>query len=389
MVLGLFVGTQVLPFASFGISLSSLLFVPIFFYTLGLRHGRGIVRFDIPETALLGFLAVALASISHAHSPATGYLNFVRYAVWVTIAVSATTFMGNEAVDHRCRVVAAGSVAIMGGLLLVDVALFGPIHGMLRFVPYSRNGVAIVFSSFYPLLLHRVAAGERRSGRWLVALGVAILAIVVLNSRGSWMACAVTTTIFLLLHVRPSSLMRTAIGIALVATVLALAPGLLESVTRRAESFRTLDEEFGIQLRVVQRARAMAMFRRSPWIGIGIGNFVGTKAEWDASLINKPVNLERRSAHGTYHQLLAETGILGTGSLALFVLVALVRGVRLPRPARRLFLASPWLHALIGCAIHLSVLSGLTTTATWFLMGATHAQVALARQRARRLAAAR
>ncbi|MEC9374091.1 MAG: O-antigen ligase family protein, partial [Planctomycetota bacterium] len=129
---------------------------------------------------------------------------------------------------------------------------------------------------------------------------------------------------------------RQTLGIAVVvglAGVLATAPfidTLVERVTR--------DFVASVDFRAEYNEDALAIFMKSPAIGVGPNNFVHYLPEYDptindfleeANTVRKLVNIRVIAAvHNMYLLLLAEIGILGIAAFFVFIAGALHRGMR-------------------------------------------------------------
>ena len=89
-----------------------------------------------------------------------------------------------------------------------------------------------------------------------------------------------------------------------------------------------------------------------------------------------------KSSHNSYVSFVAENGIVGAVPLAFLLLVLAVGGDGAAgRLARRGQVWALGVYAgFIGMSIHLWALSGLTSTATWFVYGLVAALIMLNRQ---------
>jgi O-antigen ligase len=115
------------------------------------------------------------------------------------------------------------------------------------------------------------------------------------------------------------------------------------------------DENFSVVERIAHWTAAQRMWERSPWLGIGAGNYAALYPtvrlpRWEEALGH---------AHNFYLNLLGETGLLGLSTwLALWAGIA-VYGWRNARSQGTATPASRWRAAvavaLLGIVVHLSV----------------------------------
>ena len=201
--------------------------------------------------------------------------------------------------------------------------------------------------------------------RWLAALAVpSILAVGLLMSwsRGGWLGAAAGLTGMFFFLPRKRWVGTVLVVLLAVGGILALQGGLLPaSITARLTDFteyvsfedvRGVDvtvENYAVLERMAHWQAALTMSNRSPWLGVGFGNYAAAYA--GSSLINWPYALGH--AHNYYLNLLAELGVLGLLAYLAFwgaiIWLSIQVANRLRGPHRWLALG------LIGGWLHLSV----------------------------------
>jgi O-antigen ligase len=177
-------------------------------------------------------------------------------------------------------------------------------------------------------------AGWMWAGFYSAAAGIIGAGLVASWSRGGWLGAAVGLLVVVTLR-SARTMMATAVaaaGLALALLVGSLNPALLPpSVSQRfAEIPASLDlshvlqqpltdENFAVVERVAHWVAALRMWERSPWLGIGPGNYSVVYPTVRLPLWEDPLG----HAHNIYLNVLGETGLLGlTAYLALWLVVA-------------------------------------------------------------------
>jgi putative inorganic carbon (HCO3(-)) transporter len=182
-------------------------------------------------------------------------------------------------------------------------------------------------------------------------------------SRGSWLGLAAALVVVAGLRSRRTVVMIAGAGLALALVFTTVGTGWLPSsiaarlddvsgLTASTDPARTeiTDANFAVLERLAHWQAGEAMFSDHPWLGVGIGNYAAAYAAY--SLPHWYVALGH--AHNVYINFLAETGVLGGLSFAVFWLAAVwfvarrgLSGVGYPAA-----LAMGVLGTLTYCTVH-------------------------------------
>lgn len=226
------------------------------------------------------------------------------------------------------------------------------------------------------LLLWAIGELWRRPGRnaslWvgytLAATGLIAAGLVASWSRGGWLGAALGCGAVILLRSRRALLAGVAAGLLLLigGLVGTLSPQLVPpSISQRLGGLPAFfgvgdvlsqpvtDANFSIIERLAHWVAAVRMWERSPWLGVGPGNY---------AVVYPEVNLPRWQealghAHNIYLNVLGESGLIGLAAFLLFwVIVFGWLGQRLYRAHQH---KDRWSAALIigviGVLLHLSL----------------------------------
>ena len=164
----------------------------------------------------------------------------------------------------------------------------------------------------------RVAAG--------VAAAVMAGTIFLSGSRGGMLAIFVEFVFLAVVFFRQRKRIRVAIGVGAFAIVLISLLAWLggkELTTRVASISTEARSEISGGMRLSIDRDALSMFRRKPLLGWGLGTFPTVYPQFRSFYTNFFVN----EAHNDYLQLLAETGVLGFGTMLWFLAVVFRRGM--------------------------------------------------------------
>lgn len=149
-------------------------------------------------------------------------------------------------------------------------------------------------------------------------------------SRGAWLGAAVGVLVVLVFRSRRTAVFSAVAALLLAGLVLVgtLSPAMLpQPITDRLADVPTYfgltdvlsqpvtDENFSVVERIAHWTAAQRMWERSPWLGVGAGNYTTAYAEVRLPRWEDPLG----HAHNVYLNVLGETGILGlTAFLALW-----------------------------------------------------------------------
>jgi len=253
--------------------------------------------------------AIALSALHAAHEDAVvrEFLKWVEYA-----AVFAAVAVG-FAYDPDDRPVWTALIAI--GLFEVAAAgyelLFGAASGVIigvHNVPRvagtieGPNQFAGWLNLLLPVLFARMLTDRNP---WLIASVVLCAVAEVATLSRSGIAAAVVAGIVVLLVTRPSRRVSFsfAAGAAVVAAIL-VTLGLSIGLEARFFSLAEVPQPDHLGTRAILWAAALELWRSSPLVGIGAGNF-----EFDLGMVGHPE--VRTHANSLYLQALSETGLVG------------------------------------------------------------------------------
>lgn len=307
--------------------------------------------------ALAGAVGIA-ALFARSPTPAAVELTTVLLLLGLLVAATDELTGSPRTVARLARAVAA--VAALAGPLAALEA-WGVIPG--RF-PLEGTGLyratlgfgwpnelGMFFAICVPLAVHlcRTARGTVARGlAWAVLAGV-LAGLLATFSRGSWLAVPAGAAV-LLLAGEARTVFRIWLWGAAAVVVLDLASG--GAVLSRLAS---LPQDWVVAQRAALMLTGLLMFQAHPVVGIGPGGFgehmeqFGLQVSWLWDFVG--------SAHNTYVQMAAETGLVGLVALLVFGTVAflvLLRGARhgrrdsdVPPDEQSLRLALLWSFGII------------------------------------------
>lgn len=118
--------------------------------------------------------------------------------------------------------------------------------------------------------------------------------------------------------------------------------------------------------------KGLKIFREHPITGIGLGRFAYYEADlylFSKWLNNSITEYNSKSGHNVYIVILAESGIFAFIAFILIQIQVLGKGAKhliMKKPKEKFF----FLLAFLGMSIYFYVISALTSTITWFVIGA-------------------
>lgn len=165
----------------------------------------------------------------------------------------------------------------------------------------------------------------------VVLIGLGVLASW---SRGAWLGAFAATLVVAVLRSRRAALVSALAGLLLVIWLAlgTLSPAMLpKPLTDRLADLPAYlgltdvlaqpvtDENFAVVERLAHWVAAQRMWERSPWFGVGVGNYAAVYPEVRLPRWEDPLG----HAHNIYLNMLAETGLLGLAAfLALWSTIA-------------------------------------------------------------------
>lgn len=327
---------------------------------------------------------------------APGLTLILRYAYWFMGFFLAFRLFERSDLPQQVAgafgwgcVVAAGFVLIeyfgMGGLLS---------SGWSALTRLSQNGYGWQFSAFFPYLLFLVVTPGKYRRLAILVFPVVMIAIVINASRSNWGTTLLAIVLFAALWL-VTSRRRMAAGKVLVVLVLLLGVTgaaffkLPEKYKERIFSERVTSEQLAYdkswQIRLLMIQKGLKLFKENPVFGVGPGQFTRTFADLEIPTVlsyGSAENFNKRSSHNSYIMLLAEGGLtflLPYVLLLSYLCIAGLRAVvRLGRGGE-LWAIPVWVST-VCFSIHYWTVTGLTSTAPWFLYGLLAAVIAKAKR---------
>jgi len=289
---------------------------------------------------LISLVALALCSVVWTMTPLVSLERAVGFALLIaSVTLVSLRAWPDLGAARRCfsGIAIAVTIFLAAGLILFATGWpgayeLGSVAQLRRMtgVLVSPNSIGVVVGLFLPILL-----GMRRSAasslRWThdLALGIAVVSLVLSQSRGGALAAAVGVIAYVLLD---RTLDRTKAVVAGFAVVLAGAafltmvpearPGVLADLEQRFASRQPNSE--GGSGRVAAWDLAVEVWRERPVAGWGFGSA-------DAVFGPRSVEIEQvfqgNNPHNSYFNTLLELGLGGVIILVAAVAVPLVRAV--------------------------------------------------------------
>ncbi len=356
---------------TFTISFSSLVLVSII---LGLLTKRVIRR-----SAILGFQAsrfwplwafvlANFASLATSVNLPRSLNIFIHLIVWVLLLL-----VTGQVVVNRRMLRTVLLLMIAEGVVISLIGFYDNFVNRIQIsaLYHYTGGVASIYSNRnqygnYLIFIIPMAVAfviyDRHLMQKLMNLGALFalaLSLIFTFSRGAWLGCLFGLSVF----------MRNwrAWVLALVA-IMAIYYFTPENIRIRFRSIWDPNVKSANTSRMLIQLSGLRLWLQHPVLGVGTGNFeiavAGTRV---SSLL--PTRL---SAHNTYLEMLAETGVIGFGAFVWFIWFITTKVWRIKvKPGYqadmiyKLALLSAWL-ALI---IHLVVITAFFNSMPWFLIG--------------------
>lgn len=387
-----------------GLSLSAPMF---YFITLELFLGRhntkskairgwGFLAFIIGFGIFISFFGNGVETLGETVNKYE-ILTLIRYVYWLLVFYITAVYL-----LHRPEI-ATPLVNTLGWMVFAlalarwyEGIVLGKIGAWSGVSFMTQNEYAWLFSSNTAFLYPSVTQGRRKDCLvgWVLVL-IVLGAVVINGSRSSWIALVASSAAYIgaFLVANPKSF-RTFIKLFFLAAFLwgagwlALTFGpekVRETFIGRFSTFETLDTDKSYQIRQVQIQKGKKIFKMSPLVGCGPGRFRSTQVDLDLPkvlLYQSEEYFNHKSAHNSYIQYVAETGLAGTIPYVILLLALGLRGFRAAIHLAKM----GWLWGVsvyasfIGMSIHLWSLAGLTNTAPWLKYGMLAAVIAIDRQ---------
>lgn len=338
-----FPGSAILPFLPRGLALLAV----VGWAMTSLLQGRIRLILDLSVHAFFFLLLALLVSACFADNPgdSLSYLSaqFIPIAVVFLLLINLV-----EKQEEQKLVINTVLIAVLGATLAAVVLTW--VDPQQRALAGGRlvglgllsnaNDLAAIIVMTVPFLFATLA-GEKPSSLASLLLilsgGIALAGLWTAQSRAVLLAVVLSALVYLLLAIGSRH------KFMVIALVLIVFPILWSATSARRDSDLALSKI----ARVNYIKTGIKMFKQSPLIGVGAGNYPRLYERYSGLLIERG----QRTAHSSWVLILAEAGILGLCAFGLFFLVALSRAWRLRK------IAPEYLVAFAGYSVKLSLLS--------------------------------
>jgi O-antigen ligase len=284
---------------------------------------------------LLIALQLVLKTSAYRHDTISQAMLYCAYGV--------LCFLATQALQRSSQ---ARKIAVVLGIYGITVASFALLQGISAngklywvrqpsmggwiYGPYvNHNHYAGLMELLVPIpLVISLSRLTHEKERLMAGVAAAIMAgtIFLSGSRGGMLAIFVECVILAAVFFRQRKRIRIALGVGAFAVVLVSLLAWLggkELKTRVTSISTEARTEISGGMRLSIDRDALAMFRRKPVLGWGLGTFPTVYPQFRSFYTNFFVN----EAHDDYLQLLAETGLLGFGTMLWFVVVLYRRAI--------------------------------------------------------------
>jgi O-antigen ligase len=315
----------------------------------------------------------------------------IHYAYWMLVFVITAYFASQgNVLKIVCHVLGWG-VLILALIRWGEVLVYSNYGAWSGTQLLTQNTYGFLFSTFSPFLLLKLF--ENRGWKKFLAIGANLIlwgAAAINGSRGSWISIAlglaVCLVIFLFARPRHSLTLAAiilAVGI-LASSFSVVFPQMTASVVDRYNTMDNLEQEKSYMIRQLMIQKGWRLFQQSPVIGVGVGRFTKASVPLDIPRVlsyGDQQHFDNKSAHNSYLNLLAETGLMGGFPFAVLLFVLGWRGSKAAILATRKNLL--WILAVflgfVQMSIHMWVISSLTNTGNWFIYGLVAATIMLSK----------
>jgi len=238
------------------------------------------------------------------------------------------------------------------------------VPAILSLILLLRDKVSEVFNRFSSAIL----------------LVILLIDFVLALSRGAILAAAIVFVLILIFQFKKIFRIKVIITAFMLAAIVLTGAylALLKSEPRAIDEFvaqvtvKKKDTE-SVVLRLTTSAQAIEMFKRSPILGVGPGNF-GPVSQGNPP--TKPEVIGWRVVNNLYLEVLAESGAVGLGAFVLMIMVVLVRSTLAYAKTKDTFLKAVILAlilAFVAILIQYATFSPIYIFHFWFLIGLTAA----------------
>jgi len=311
----------------------------------------------------------------------------IHYAYWLLVFVITAYFFSQKGMLEIVSRVLAWAVFVLAALRWLEIIMYGSIGAWSGTRFFAQNTYGFLFSTFSPFLLIKFI--EQKGLRRLIAgMGYLLLlgAAAINGSRGSWVAIAagLGITLLALLVFKRQKFFQLSLALVIVSVVVSLTAALFplaaETVLERYATFENLEKDKSYMIRQAMIQKALILFENSPIIGVGASRFTKTYAELDLSGTLSYGNEEvfnRKSAHNSYLDFLAETGLIGAVPFMILLIILTFKGSIITITgirAKKWFLLAIFI-GFVQMSIHMWAIATLTNTSNWFVYGLVAAMI--------------
>ena len=323
-----------------------------------------------------------------------GILTVIRYAYWLLVFVITTYFASQGKILQSVVNVLGWGIMILALLRWGEVVLYGNLGAWTGTHLMSQNSYGFQFSTFSPFILILMI---RQHGwkKGLAAIGYLLLwgAAAINGSRGSWISMAVGLVLCLLILVltRPSRIVKLLVQLALLVGILSAAwiafPNAASVITSRFNTLQALDDEKSYIIRQLMIQKGLRLFAQSPIIGVGAARFTQSSVPLDIPVVLSYASqdhFDNKSAHNSYIDFLAESGLVGAIPFAILLAFLSVMGFRRAYSGSRYgqYTALAIFMSFIQMSTHMWAIASLTNTANWFIYGLIAATIMISKNQA-------
>jgi O-antigen ligase len=257
----------------------------------------------------------------------------IRNAIWVmTITIGILSLLGviQSVLNLDFTFWGLSQKSIFGQTLA---------SGSLRYGgPIAESNVwGQVLVVSFPYFIYRVLGARNNSFReflMIIATFLVLMAILLTGSRGGFIALLIIFPIIALeIRVKiPTVIVGLMIGaLALVVLPRTFSERFLSLIQLEGDSTESIFSDEAVQGRLEKMRVGLAMFKDKPLTGVGIGNY--NQNYWiyaeDIGIESNATNIqsvaEEKDPHSLYIEILSETGLIGFGTFAIFLL-SLLKG---------------------------------------------------------------
>jgi len=357
---------------SYNISFSSLVMISILLCLLSKRviHRESVLGFEPRKLwPLWCFVVVHFASIAVSVDLPRSVNIFLHILIWVLLLLVTQQVIVNRHILRNALL-----LMIIEGVIItligyydnfvhkVEISALYHYTGGVSSIYTNRNQYGNYLVAIIPLAVAFVLYGQRWETRItnLGAVFTLALSLITTLSRGAWVGCLFGLAVFM------RNWRAWILALVAIMSIYYWAP---ENIKTRFRSIWDPRVKSANQSRMLIQASGLALFGRHPVLGVGTGCFEVAVGGARTST-RLPTNL---SAHNTYLEMAAETGIIGFIAFVIFIgfVTNKIYKINIPQaraPDRlyRLALLSAWLSLLV----HFLFITAFFNSMPWFLIGA-------------------